>query len=198
MKLTQITLALAALLSTTAAQGLGDLPDCAKSCATNSIPANCGIDVACICKSDTFLSDIACCVAGKCSQSDQETTLQVAKKICAAGGVTGLPSAVVCSSSSTGSTTTATATNKTATSTTLSGSMTSTSTSTSGSTMTEASTKATAATTTTTTTTTGSSSSAASAASSAAATTGAAIIGQAKDSSLLAAAGVAAAFAMFV
>ncbi|KAJ6113682.1 hypothetical protein N7523_006999 [Penicillium sp. IBT 18751x] len=197
MKLTQITLALAALLSTAAAQGLGDLPDCAKSCATNSIPANCGIDVACICKSDTFLSDIACCVAGKCSQSDQETTLQVAKKICAAGGVTGLPSAVVCSNSSTGSTTTATATHQTATGNTIIGSMTSTSTSTSGSIMTEVSTKATAA-TTTTTTTTGSSSSAASAASSAAATTGAAVIGQAKDSSLLAAAGVAAAFAMLV
>lgn len=32
MKLTQITLALAALLSTAAAQGLGDLPDCAVSC----------------------------------------------------------------------------------------------------------------------------------------------------------------------
>ncbi|KAJ5123398.1 hypothetical protein N7448_009495 [Penicillium atrosanguineum] len=158
MKLTQITLALAALLSTAAAQGLGDLPDCAKSCATSSIPSNCGIDVACICKSDTFLSDIACCVAGKCSQAEQETTLEVAKKICARGGVTDLPSAVVCSSSSAGTATTATTTGASAS-------------------------------------TAGSSSSAAS---SAAATTGAAMLGQTKDSSLLAAAGVAAAFAMLV
>ncbi|KAJ5157519.1 Cell wall protein TIR3 [Penicillium canariense] len=192
MKLTQFTLATATLLATVAAQGLGDLPTCAQSCATSSIPANCGLDIQCICADQSFLSDIACCVADKCSQADQETTLKVAKGICASGGVTNLPSTISCPSTASSSgtsesmTETMTATmSSTATDTTLVGSVTST--------MTEAS--------TTSSGSTGASTQAASsssAATKAAATTGAAILGQNKDSSLMAAAGAAAAFAFFV
>ncbi|KOS48144.1 hypothetical protein ACN38_g883 [Penicillium nordicum] len=98
MKFT-ITFAVAALLSTAAAQGLSDLPDCSKSCATGSIPQSCGIDFKCICEAKSFLDDVACCIADKCSKADQDTTIKVAKSICARGGVTDLPTEVVCSSS---------------------------------------------------------------------------------------------------
>ncbi|KAJ5911293.1 Cell wall protein TIR3 [Penicillium subrubescens] len=201
MKFTQFTLAAAALLVTVSAQGLDALPDCSKSCATSSIPASCGLNVQCICADKSFLSNIACCVADKCSQADQETTLQVAKGICSRGGVTDLPSTISCASSagsssgsvaatgtssgtSTGSSTQTTtgSSQATGTNTTLSGSV--------SATKTGASTTGTGA--------SSASSSASKSASSAAATTGAAVLGQTRDSSLMAAAGAAAAFAIFV
>ncbi|KAJ5084360.1 Extracellular membrane protein CFEM domain [Penicillium alfredii] len=160
MKLTQISIVLAALLSMTAAQGLNDLPDCSKDCATNAIPAKCGIDVKCICTTKSFLNDISCCVADKCSKADQEKTLKAAKSICARGNVHDLPDSVECSK-------------------------------TSSSMATETSSGSTSA-TDSSASTTGSSS-----APSAAATTGGAALGQAKDGSLVAAAG-AAAFAILV
>ncbi|KAJ5582783.1 hypothetical protein N7535_001403 [Penicillium sp. DV-2018c] len=91
---------LAALLTTAAAQGLSDLPDCSKTCATGAIPKECGIDFKCICEAKSFLSDVTCCVADKCSKADQDLTIKVAKSICARGGVNDLPSEVVCSKSS--------------------------------------------------------------------------------------------------
>ncbi|OQE82014.1 hypothetical protein PENNAL_c0038G03287 [Penicillium nalgiovense] len=171
MKFT-ITFVLAALLSTAAAQGLGDLPDCSKTCATGSIPDNCGIDFKCICKAKSFLDDVACCIADKCSKDDQETTIKVAKSICARGGVTDLPTKVVCSSKSGSSSGTSTSDSPSSTET---GNKSSTETS--GA-----------------TTVTGTSASSASAA---ATSTGVAALTH-KDSSLVAAAGAAAAFAILV
>ncbi|KAJ5085585.1 hypothetical protein N7532_010356 [Penicillium argentinense] len=185
MKLSQITLALTALLSTAFAQGLGDLPDCARDCATDAIPASCGIDVECICTTKSFISDISCCVAKKCSEDDQDTTLEVAKNICARGGVTDLPSSITCStavSSITGGAATATTTTATDASTTKDTTVTGT--------------KTTEAATTGSNASQSGSSTAAS--SSAAVTTGAAVLGQAKDATLMAAAGAAAAVAFFV
>ncbi|KAJ5678638.1 Cell wall protein TIR3 [Penicillium macrosclerotiorum] len=185
MKLTQITLAATALFATAIALSLDDLPSCATSCATDAIPAKCGIDVECICSDSSFLSDITCCVATACSTADQETTLKVAKSICASGGVTNLPTTVACSStaSSTGTETSSKTSSKTESKTT-------TATNASETTLTGSATTSAAS-----ATETGSSSAAAS---SAAATTGAAILGQTKDSSLMAAAGAAAAFAVFL
>ncbi|KAJ5172320.1 hypothetical protein N7492_004913 [Penicillium capsulatum] len=175
MKFIPISLAVTALLSTAAAQGLSDLPNCAKSCATKAIPEKCGIDVACICKEKAFLSSISCCVADKCSKADQETTLKAAKSICAGGGVSDLPNSVVCSSDSSSSTTsTASKTGDSAAKTTD------------------------GTTTATGTRTSTDEASSSSAAASSATNTGAAVVGQNMDASLVAAAGAAAAFAFFV
>ncbi|KAJ5257268.1 hypothetical protein N7478_013372 [Penicillium angulare] len=169
MKVSPVVLALANLISAATAQ-LSDLPTCAQSCATNAIPSNCGIDVACICNSSSFLASIACCIAGKCDEADQEKTLKAAKGICAAGGVTDIPTTVACT---TGSAASAASTAST------------TSTDNSNSTITSSSASK----------TTGSSSATSASAST---STAGAILGQATDVSLMAAAGVAAAFAIFV
>ncbi|GLI72286.1 hypothetical protein PoHVEF18_000456 [Penicillium ochrochloron] len=216
MKFTQLTLAAAALLVTVSAQGLDALPDCSKSCATSSIPASCGLNVQCICSDKSFLSNIACCVADKCSPADQEklleypltnvffiaaATLQVAKGICSRGGVTDLPSTISCTSSAGSSSGSAAATGTS--SVTSTGSSTETKTGSSQATGTNTTLSGSVSATKTGTSTTGTaassaSSSASKSASSAAATTGAAVLGQTRDSSLLAAAGAAAAFAIFV
>ncbi|KAJ5385282.1 hypothetical protein N7517_003193 [Penicillium concentricum] len=191
MKFT-VTFALAALLSTAAAQGLGDLPDCSKSCATGSIPENCGIDFKCICESKSFLGDVACCVADKCSKADQDTTIKVAKSICARGGVTDIPTEVVCSSSKSSS--------NSSTSTSASTSSNSTETGTKSSTEASAATKtedSTSLTGTNTSTKTSNGASTASSVSAAATSTGVAALTH-KDSSLVAAAGAAAAFAILI
>ncbi|KGO76777.1 Extracellular membrane protein, CFEM domain, fungi [Penicillium italicum] len=183
MKFT-ITFALAALLTTAAAQGLGDLPDCSKSCATGSIPQSCGIDFKCVCESKSFLADVACCIADKCSKADQDTTIKVARSICARGGVTDLPAEVACSSSKSSSSGASTITGSNSTET-----GTKSSTETSGAT-TVTGTKA-------STTTSNSASNSASSASAAATSTGVAAFTH-KDSSLVAAAGAAAAFAILI
>ncbi|KAJ5647591.1 Cell wall protein TIR3 [Penicillium lividum] len=197
MKLTQSVLALATVVLTATAQ-LSSLPTCAQSCATNAIPSSCGVDVACICGNKSFLSDIACCIVGKCTTAEQEQTLKAAKGICLAGGVTDLPSTVACTTGAS-STTTASSASTASSQSTTTGTTTAT-----GSETTVSGTAATASTTespststsgTLTTSTTGS---AASSASSAAATTGGAALGQNQGASFMAAAGVAAAFAILV
>ncbi|KAJ5948451.1 Cell wall protein TIR3 [Penicillium verhagenii] len=214
MKLTQTILALA-IVSAANAQ-LSSLPTCAQTCATNAIPASCGVDVACICDNTSFLSDIACCIVGKCTTEEQEETLKAAKGICAAGGVTNLPSVVACttgaSSSTTGSsasttgsgstttgTTTETATHTKSETTTATGSETTISGTASKTDTTKASeTTKSSDTTASGTVTTSTSGSAAASSTSAAAKTGGAVLGQNKDASFMAAAGVAAAFAILV
>ncbi|KAJ5996569.1 hypothetical protein N7499_007113 [Penicillium canescens] len=173
-------IALAALLTTAAAQGLGDLPDCSKECATGAIPKSCGIDFKCICEAKSFLNDVSCCVADKCSAADQETTLKVAKSICARGGVTDLPTEVTCSSSSSSS-----------------GTKTSTEASASTSISTGSTTASASDASTTNTSSTSSDSSSSASASAAATSTGAAMPAR-KDSALMAAAGAAAAFAILI
>ncbi|KAJ5736713.1 uncharacterized protein N7483_001838 [Penicillium malachiteum] len=116
----KLSIALAFAMISAATAQLSDLPTCAKSCATDAIPASCGVDVACICKSGTFIADVACCIVGVCTEEEQEETLKVADEICSAGGVTGLPTTVACTTgaSATGdATTTATATGTDTTST---------------------------------------------------------------------------------
>ncbi|KAJ5774595.1 hypothetical protein N7457_009491 [Penicillium paradoxum] len=184
-----VSVALAALLTTAAAQGLGDLPDCSKECATGAIPESCGIDFKCICEAKSFLSDVTCCVAEKCSKADQETTIKVAKSICARGGVTNLPSEVVCSSSSSSSH----SSSGTSSSPTATGTKTGTEASVTAATKTSESTTVTGTHASTTTTSTS-----ASASSSAAATSTAMAALTHKDSSLVAAAGAAAALAILI
>ncbi|GAQ03467.1 GPI anchored CFEM domain protein C [Aspergillus lentulus] len=183
MKLFSVSLALAACLSMAAAQGLDGLPDCAKSCATNSIPARCGFDVKCICTDSSFISGISCCVLQSCAADQQQedahpffpaAAVEFANRICRTAGVTNMPQSPSCANATQSATGTP------------SGSSTSTS---SSSTESNASqTAATATTSTTTSSTTGSATS--SAASATNSSTGAAVA-QHKDTGLIALAGAA-------
>ncbi|KAF7116393.1 hypothetical protein CNMCM5793_004637 [Aspergillus hiratsukae] len=179
MKLYSVSLALAACLSMAAAQGLQDLPACARQCATNSIPANCGLSVECICSDSSFISGISCCILNTCPTDEQQeeahpfvptAAVQFANQICKTAGVTNLPQSPSCPSSTQSATGTSSAT--------TSGSSTNTATNESNTTSQTSTASPTAA--TATTSTTGSTS------------TGAAVA-QHKDIGLLAAAGAAAA-----
>ncbi|KAJ5625981.1 hypothetical protein N7510_002290 [Penicillium lagena] len=181
MKFFQIT-AVAALVASAAAQGLSDLPSCAKSCALDALPKACGLDIGCICKTKSFINNMACCVEPACSKADQQKTLEAAKKICETGGVTDIPDTVVCDKGSTGSTTTTTATGSEAT----------------GNSTTAQTTASSASSASGSSTASGTSSSSSSSSAAAAATSNVAMLGQNKDGSLMAAAGAAAAFAILV
>ncbi|CAK7563667.1 MAG: hypothetical protein SEPTF4163_001540 [Sporothrix epigloea] len=90
------------------------LPTCAQSCANKFLTGgigNCGSDAKCICSDKDFLSDIACCLAapGACDPADQSSAVGFASQLCAAQGVTGLPSVVSCTATSFGSSGTAAA-----------------------------------------------------------------------------------------
>ncbi|CAK7239426.1 MAG: hypothetical protein STHCBS139747_000856 [Sporothrix thermara] len=100
--------AILALAGLAAAQ-FSQLPTCAQSCANKFLTGgigNCGSDAKCICSDKDFLSDIACCLAapGGCAPADQSSAVVFASQLCAAQGVTGLPSVVSCTSTASGST----------------------------------------------------------------------------------------------
>ncbi|KAF7156856.1 hypothetical protein CNMCM5623_000701 [Aspergillus felis] len=221
MKLYSVALALAACLSMAAAQGLDGLPDCAKSCATDSIPASCGLDVKCICTDSSFITGISCCILKSCPPDKQQeeeedahpffltAAVQFANQICKTAGVTNMPQSPSCENenqsatgTSSGSSTTTSGSSTSDPSSTSDSSTSDSSTSdssTSGSSTktgtNESNTSQTAATaTTSTTSTTGSTTSSAT---SAAHTSAGAAVSQHKDIGLIAAAGAAvAAFGM--
>ncbi|KAE8414940.1 hypothetical protein BDV36DRAFT_298567 [Aspergillus pseudocaelatus] len=137
MKLYYISVILMTCLSTVIAQGMDGLPDCAKDCATGSIPKQCQtIDVACICGDKSFINSISCCVANKCSKDQQDAVLKFASQLCSGAGVNDLPKSASCaegsssatetssdsSASSKSTTAKSTATNESATTTGSSGS----------------------------------------------------------------------------
>ncbi|KAK9647047.1 hypothetical protein HCH54_005770 [Aspergillus fumigatus] len=107
MKFFSVSLALAACLSMAAAQGLDGLPDCAKSCATNSIPASCGLDVKCICTDSSFISGISCCVLQSCGPDQQQAAVEFANRICKTAGVTNMPQSPSCANTTQSTTGTA-------------------------------------------------------------------------------------------
>ncbi|KAH1605373.1 hypothetical protein KXX21_006447 [Aspergillus fumigatus] len=116
MKFFSVSLALAACLSMAAAQGLDGLPDCAKSCATNSIPASCGLDVKCICTDSSFISGISCCVLQSCGPDQQQedahpffptAAVEFANRICKTAGVTNMPQSPSCANTTQSATGTA-------------------------------------------------------------------------------------------
>ncbi|KAE8349141.1 hypothetical protein BDV28DRAFT_141875 [Aspergillus coremiiformis] len=119
MKLHYISLILAACLSTVFAQSLDGLPNCAKDCATGSIPKQCQpIDVACICGDKSFINNISCCVANKCSKDQQNAVIKFASQICGGAGINDLPKGASCTSGSSSATETSSgssASNKSAT-----------------------------------------------------------------------------------
>ncbi|EGD85358.1 hypothetical protein H112_06260 [Trichophyton rubrum D6] len=93
MKLSAV--ALAALVSVAAAQGVSELPKCAQDCASKGFPSSCGADVKCVCTSNAFLDAITCCVATTCNAEEQKKTIQFAKGICGGVGVN-VPDSAVC------------------------------------------------------------------------------------------------------
>ncbi|OJJ59327.1 hypothetical protein ASPSYDRAFT_88255 [Aspergillus sydowii CBS 593.65] len=106
MKIQSLALAFAACLSSAAAQGMSGLPSCAQNCATDAIPSECSlIDVNCICKTKSFIDDMACCVGKSCDSKDQDAALEFANGICGGAGITDLPQSATCAG---GSTTTST------------------------------------------------------------------------------------------
>ncbi|EEH37997.1 hypothetical protein PAAG_00918 [Paracoccidioides lutzii Pb01] len=95
---------LPSLLGLVAAQGLNGLPECAKSCATDSIPSVCGLNIQCICTSGGFLTNVSCCVMSSCSLEDQNKTIMFAQSLCASAGVNNMPGSVVCNTTQSSST----------------------------------------------------------------------------------------------
>ncbi|KAI1423046.1 hypothetical protein F5Y12DRAFT_558299 [Xylaria sp. FL1777] len=97
-----------ALVSAVVAQDLGALPDCAKNCLAqyttgNQIGDCARLDAKCICASDSFISGIACCLAGVCDADDQTQAVNFARNFCATVGVTDLPQSVTCASTASAS-----------------------------------------------------------------------------------------------
>ncbi|KAM5449407.1 hypothetical protein MaudCBS49596_004888 [Microsporum audouinii] len=91
--------AVAALITVAASQGISELPKCAQVCAGKGFPAECGADVKCICTSSSFLDAITCCVATSCNSDEQKKTIQFAKGICGGVGVN-VPDSAVCPTAS--------------------------------------------------------------------------------------------------
>ncbi|KAK5628155.1 hypothetical protein RRF57_003870 [Xylaria bambusicola] len=84
---------------------LGNLPDCAKNClaeyTTGDKIGDCArLDAKCICASDTFISGIACCLAGVCNADEQQQAVDFARSFCSTQGVTDLPQSVTCATAS--------------------------------------------------------------------------------------------------
>ncbi|KAL2795850.1 hypothetical protein BJX66DRAFT_158699 [Aspergillus keveii] len=121
MKLQSLAVVLATSLSSVAAQGMSDLPACAQDCAMGSIPEECsGINIACICGTESFIADMACCVGKSCEADDQVAALDFANGLCEGAGITNLPQTATCAGDSTSTATdseseTATATETTST-----------------------------------------------------------------------------------
>ncbi|KAL1958795.1 hypothetical protein VTO42DRAFT_3914 [Malbranchea cinnamomea] len=110
MKTAAVSAALVGLAALATAQDLSGLPKCAQECAGDSLPANCGLDIECICTEGNFMQDVVCCVAQACSPEDQELAVQFANGICGGAGVTDTPQTAVCATgtaSQTGSATSA-------------------------------------------------------------------------------------------
>ncbi|KAJ0420660.1 hypothetical protein BJY00DRAFT_283789, partial [Aspergillus carlsbadensis] len=121
MKLQYLAIALATCLSSVSAQGMSDLPACAQDCAMGSIPDECsGINIACICGTESFIADMACCVGKSCEPDDQAAALDFANGLCEGAGITNLPQSATCAGDSTSTATETTSTSDSETTTTAS------------------------------------------------------------------------------
>ncbi|KAI1814749.1 hypothetical protein GGS20DRAFT_585238 [Poronia punctata] len=99
MKFAIATFAL--LTSAVLAQDLGALPSCAKKClsefTTGGKIGDCDqLNAKCICSSDSFLDNIACCLADACEPDDQKKAVDFALSFCSTQGVANLPKSVTC------------------------------------------------------------------------------------------------------
>ncbi|CAL8581168.1 hypothetical protein XPA_006871 [Xanthoria parietina] len=68
---------------------LTQLPQCAQTVILNGITTSaCGLDIACVCRDDEFLTSLQSDLATSCDRHDQATTFSVAKDLC----LTAIPS----------------------------------------------------------------------------------------------------------
>jgi hypothetical protein len=88
MKVSSVLTVLAA--ATAVSAQLDQIPPCALTCAISSLGSTgCGqTDIACICKSSSFITGLTPCVQASCSAADFEKTIKAATVLCAQGGVT--------------------------------------------------------------------------------------------------------------
>ncbi|EOO03209.1 putative extracellular membrane protein [Phaeoacremonium minimum UCRPA7] len=102
------SIVVAAAFAGLAAAQAGEIPKCAQSCVSEQISggsyAGCGTNAKCICENDNFLSTVACCLVGVCSEADQAAAVEYAQQICSAQGVQ-VPTAVSCTTGATAATT---------------------------------------------------------------------------------------------
>merc|ERR1712072_1136394 len=98
---------IAAFAATAMAQLPGNIPSCGASCVGNGLAGTgCNtIDVACICNSASWISELSCCVSQNCEPADQQTIIEFAQGISQPVGVTNLPTSAGCSGSATASAT---------------------------------------------------------------------------------------------
>ncbi|KAL8993916.1 MAG: hypothetical protein Q9169_005990 [Polycauliona sp. 2 TL-2023] len=68
---------------------LTQLPQCAQTVVLNGITrSTCGLDIACVCRDDEFLTSLQSDLATSCDRNDQAATFSVAKELC----LTAIPS----------------------------------------------------------------------------------------------------------
>lgn len=59
-----------------------------KQSCVSSLPAQCAMDPACICKDSTFISRVSCCVKSACKPAEEESTFRYASQLCGYFNVT--------------------------------------------------------------------------------------------------------------
>ncbi|OAA72392.1 Extracellular membrane protein, 8-cysteine region, CFEM [Cordyceps fumosorosea ARSEF 2679] len=107
-----IPLLAAASLVTADDNPLNSIPTCAQSCVgkflTGSNIAGCSLlDYKCVCSNESFINQIACCIAPVCDDKGKSDTIALANKLCKAFDVN-LPTAVTCNTAAATSTGSAT------------------------------------------------------------------------------------------
>ncbi|KAL8836411.1 MAG: hypothetical protein Q9176_006350 [Flavoplaca citrina] len=89
MKYTATAISLLTLLSTSAAQSLGDVPACASEAALSSFTnSGCPLtDPACICRNQGFLDSLLPVVQAECSPEELQRTIEFTRGYCSDAGV---------------------------------------------------------------------------------------------------------------
>ncbi|KAI4256053.1 MAG: hypothetical protein L6R42_006428 [Xanthoria sp. 1 TBL-2021] len=108
MKYTATAISLLTLLSTSAAQSLNDVPECASQAALKSFTSSgCAIsDPACICRNQNFLDSLLPVVREACSPEEFQRTVDFTRQFCGNAGVDlAIPTSSVASPAATDSTT---------------------------------------------------------------------------------------------
>ncbi|ORY00005.1 hypothetical protein BCR34DRAFT_117052 [Clohesyomyces aquaticus] len=91
-------LAVLAAVSSVAVAQLTALPKCAQDCFGGNLGGCKDGDFKCVCSNSDLIASLSCCVAQKCSPTEQESTIKLAVGLCAAYQVT-VPTSASCPAS---------------------------------------------------------------------------------------------------
>ncbi|KIW06668.1 uncharacterized protein PV09_02374 [Verruconis gallopava] len=110
--------AITTLAAAVFAQDLSQLPSCGYSCISVGVSGSgCSTtDIACLCKSSSWISELACCVSKSCDAADQQSIASIAEGYCSSAGVTTTLQATCASSATSAATNTAASVTATASS----------------------------------------------------------------------------------